>query len=335
MDTIKNTKTYLSKICFMNYVLCFLMLALYKITDINLYFYLCIITYVMIVFFYIAISKNQSKMMKLLIQHADAIIDQKPFCTIDGEGDIALLSHKLFLLSKRYHTLIWTVEQEKVKLKDYIEDISHQLKTPITSMRLNEELLLETPLQPTQYQKIENIYQQTLKMNHLVDDLLTLTKLDANSISFQFHDYDVEDIFEIVEENLDYLIKENKVAIEYHYHHEMILCDQLWLSEAIENIMKNFIEKNKNQKIFVDVDQYDSLTLMKIYDHGNGFLEKDIPHLFERFYRGQNNDNHGVGIGLSLAKEIIDKHHGIVRAYNQKGAVIEISIPQILAKKKL
>lgn len=335
MDTVKRAHPYLRKINMILYGLLWFLLILFLIYREDYMIYMaCIILGIWRLCWY-CYEQRERKQLKYLIQCADDIIDQKSFDIIDGEGELSLLSHKLYILNKRYHTLLSQMHQEQIKLKDYIEDISHQLKTPITSMRLNEELLLENEFKEEHRQKIQHIYSQTLKMNHLVDDLLTLAKLDAHSIEFHFQDYPIELLIEDVEEQLSYLFIQNDVHLHLHHHQEMILCDYEWLEEALKNILKNSIEKNPHSFIDIEVYHYESITKIKIQDHGLGFLQEDLPHIFERFYRGVHKDYQGVGIGLSLAKEIVERHHGIIHAYNQNGAVIEISIPRLFAKKKI
>ena len=286
-------------------------------------------------FIYHIIEKRKHSQLNYLIQNVDDIIDHKQIEIIDGEGEIALLSHKLFTLNKRYYALIEQMHQEQLKLKDYIEDISHQLKTPITSMRINEELLLESSVSQKQKDQLVALHTQTLKMNDLVNDLLTLALIDSQSIEFQFQDYPIEVLIEDIEEDLDYLLIEKEMNIELHYSQEKILCDKKWFEEALKNIIKNCIEKNEKSIVSIDVETIETLTILKIHDQGKGFIEEDIPHLFDRFYRGKNKDYEGVGIGLALSKAIIEQHHGIIEARNDHGALFEIRIPKLLAKKKL
>ena len=95
------------------------------------------------------------------------------------------------------------------------------------------------------------------------------------------------------------------------------------------------MENNHDQCLDIKVYQNDSLIKILIQDHGEGIDEDDLHHLFERFYRSQQNQKEGVGIGLSLAKEIIEKHHGIINVYNNQGAVFELIFPKFLAKRKV
>ena len=258
------------------------------------------------ILFYFLEQKNKKKQMNYLIQCCDAIIEQKDFSIIDGESKESLLSNKLFL-----------------KLKDYIEDISHQLKTPITSIRIQTELLLEE----NQNKKLYAIEHQIQRIQLLVNDLQTIALLDSHNIQYCFKEYDLQMLIDEIEEDLDYLnpqIRLNKNI--------KVLCDEKWFIEALENIIKNCLEKNST---LLSIFAYENETTLKmmIQDQGNGFKEKDLPFLFQRFYRGENSK--GTGLGLYIAKEIIEAHHGFIKAYNQQGACFEIVLPQMKMKKKI
>ena len=261
--------------------------------------------------------------MNYLIQCCDAIIEQKDFSIIDGESKESLLSNKLFLLNKRYHQSLKAIKKEQLKLKDYIEDISHQLKTPITSIRIQTELLLEE----NQNEKLYAIEHQIQRIQLLVNDLQTIALLNSHNIQYCFKEYDLEMLIDEIEEDLDYLNP------QIHLNKNIkLLCDEKWFIEALENIIKNCLEKNSTPlSIFV----YENETTLKmiIQDQGNGFKEKDLPFLFQRFYRGENSK--GTGLGLYIAKEIIEAHHGFIKAYNQQGACFEIVLPQMKMKKKI
>lgn len=335
MDAVAKTHSYLKKGLWITYIICFISLIFFFYTNVYVYMGICILCLMVMGMIYMIVEKKRKQQLEFLIQNTDAIIDQKPFNIIDGEGEISLLSHKLYILNKRYYSLLKKMKQEQLELKDYIENISHQLKTPITSIRLNEEILLETMESSKQKEKIKQIYHQTLKMNQLVEELLTLALLDSQSIEFKYEHYSIESLIEDVEEDLHYLLQQKHMSIQLHHHQETLLCDKKWMEEALKNIIKNYVEKNQDNFIDIFIENSESLTRISIQDHGDGFLEVDIPHLFERFYRGQSRDYHGVGIGLALSKEIIEQHHGMITAKNQGGAYIEITIPQLLAKKKI
>ena len=273
--------------------------------------------------FYLWNQNHKKKQVNYLIQCCDAIIEQKDFSIIDGESKESLLSNKLYVLNKRYHQSLEAVKKEQLKLKDYIEDISHQLKTPITSIRIQTELLLEE----NQNKKLYSIEHQIQRIQLLVNDLQTIALLDSHNIQYCFKEYDLQTLIDEIEEDLDYL--NPKIHLNKNIK---VLCDEKWFIEALENIIKNCLEKNSTPlSIFV----YENETTLKmmIQDQGNGFKKKDLPFLFQRFYRGENSK--GTGLGLYIAKEIIEAHHGFMKAYNQQGACFEIVLPQMKMKKKI
>lgn len=333
MDTVK-AHPYYKKIMFICYLLIIIGILLALMLEQSVYLYISLISCIVFGVMYSVYNKRLFNQLRVLIYNCDAIIDGKKLNTIDGEGEISLLSNKLFILNKRYYALIDKMRDEQVELKNYIENISHQLKTPITSMRLNEELLLEVIDNEKQKEKINEIYIQTLKMNQLVNDLLTLALIDSHSVEFKYEDHSLEYMINDIEEDLEYLLREHNMNIRLNKDIHL-LCDRKWLIEALKNIIKNCIEKNNDSYIDIYVQELDSLIEITIRDYGKGFLEEDLFHIFERFYRGKNQDYKGVGIGLALSKQIIEEHHGYIKASNNNGAVINIVLPKIFGKKKL
>ena len=113
------------------------------------------------------------------------------------------------------------------------------------------------------------------------------------------------------------------------------MCDYKWFKEALINILKNCIEYSQHQIVDIHIDETETLIRIVIRDYGQGFSKEDLKHIFERFYRGQNKQKNGIGIGMAMVKEIVEAHHGSIHIYNQNGAVFEIYLPKIFAKKKL
>ena len=286
---------------------------------------------------YVILKNSETKLnrqLDYLIECSEKIIENRigHIQIIDGESKLSVLSHKLYLLNERFFKLLEKINQEKVKLKDYIEDISHQIKTPITSMQINEELLLETKLSLSQKKKIENIYDQTQKINQLLEVLLRLAKLEANTIDFDFKDYYLYELIDNVENILTPLLLQNNVKINFNDTKQKLRCDFVWLSEAIENILKNCIEINPDDTIDIYLEDKPSYLKIYFHDHGGGFSQEDLQHLFDRFFSSKN--TRGFGIGLALAKEIINAHHGTIEAINDHGALFIITLPKIFAKQK-
>jgi K+-sensing histidine kinase KdpD len=331
MESIKQAHPYSKKILLISYIISIFCILLFFYTNNINYIITSLICLIILGITYYILQKREKKQFNYLIKCSDYIIDQKDFEIIDGEGVIPILSHKLFILNKRYKTLLTKNTQEQIKLKNYIEDISHQIKTPITSMRINIELLLE---EDNKHQnKLKSIYKQILKINQLVDSLLTLALFDSHSIQLKYEDYPIELLIDNIEIELSYLLEKNNMSINL-MNNKILSIDKKWMEEALKNIIKNFIENNSNSSIDISINESDAIYTICIKDYGKGFIKEDIPHLFERFYRGKNNDKKGIGIGLALAYEIIKCHHGTINAYNQDGALIIITLPKINAKKK-
>lgn len=273
--------------------------------------------------FYFMDRKRRRKQLDYFIQCCDDIVDQKDFQVIDGEAKECLLSHKLFTLSKRYHQTLDTIHQEQSKLKDYIEDISHQLKTPMTAIRINTELLLDEQND----KRLTSIYYQIKRIQNLVNDLQTIALIDSHNIIFDFQKYELEDMIDDIQEDLSYLNPSIKLN-----HNISLLCDYRWMIEALENIIKNCLETSQSA-IYIDVKDSESTYNIIIQDEGTGFKEEDLKQLFQRFYRGK--DSQGTGLGLYIAREIIEAHHGLIHAYNKEGACFEMVLPKLNVKKKL
>lgn len=276
---------------------------------------------------YLLFIKKLNKYLLLLVEITQNIIDQedKQLPYLDGEGSIAVLYSHLSILDTRLKNLIHTLKKEQQKLKGYIEDISHQIKTPLTSMILKEEMLLEND--PNDI--LLSVYHATEKIQYLIESLLRFAQIESHSIQYKKENYDLQSLLNHVEDHLSALLEHYQVHINYAVHHR-IYCDEDWMCEAIENIIKNCIERGNN----VEITTQDATSYIEIYIHddGEGFDKNDLPHLFERFYKS---NSQGVGIGLSLAKAIIHDHHGTIDAYNHDGAVFKITLPHKTTKNKV
>lgn len=322
MENIKkqqNMEIYI----FICYILCFLIVLFQSFYQNHLLSHIVIIFMLFSAFFYYKNKKMKDKQFDYLIQCCEHIVEQKDFQVIDGESKESLLSHKLFILNKRYHQTLETIHQEQLKLKDYIEDISHQLKTPMTSIRINTELLLEEKND----NRLTSIYHQIHRIQNLVNDLQTIALIDSHNIIFDFKQYELEDIIFEIQDDLSYL--EPTIHLNQNIN---FLCDYKWFIEALENIIKNCLETSGSH-IDISAIENESTYNIIIQDHGTGINNKDIQYLFQRFYRGKNSQ--GTGLGLYISKEIIEAHHGFIRAYNNNGACFEIVIPKLNVKKKL
>ncbi len=280
--------------------------------------YFLVISLIMLSLFYY-VSKSFIIELYADIRNVIQSIHQKNDYMIQ-DGDLGLLYDEVKQLQNRTNAYEQTIEEEKKKLRKTIEDICHQLKTPITSISIYNELL------KNDYQKeyVEESYQQIEKITYLLNSLLTLAKLESNQIEFDFQDLYIKNIIQLSLQSLHSLLQIHDINVEIEDCHIHLYCDESWIQEAISNILKNNIEHGCS-KIHISFVKYNQYIKIVIHNNGEEINSKDLPHIFERFYHTQNQQ--GVGIGLSLSQEIIQRHHGSIEAYNQDGVVFEIMLP--------
>lgn len=217
-------------------------------------------------------------------------------------------------------TSLYQTRDEAVQTKnDFAENLSniaHQIKTPITAISLTVQTLGE------KYSKkeLEPIERQLGRLTHLEESLLILTRLDAGTLFFQKEEIDVFTILVLAADNLQEFFERSGTSVDIPELGEMaVTADLEWTMEAVINIMKNCMEHQNGGTIHCSYEQNPLYTQILIWDEGEGFYKEDLPHIFERFYRGQNAAKEGIGIGLALSKEIIERQNGTIRAKNLPG----------------
>ena len=199
-------------------------------------------------------------------------------------------------------------------------DISHQLKTPLTTLRLYTEL--------DNAPHMEASLEQIQRMENLIQALLRLERLCADGYAFNFAPADAEGIIRELWQSLQAIWPEKKLVIEGSAH---IRCDENWLGEAFLNLLKNACEHTPEDGIIrVQLERTEAAFFCVIEDNGCGVAPDELPKLFQRFYRAQHGCKNGAGIGLAIVKEIIQRHHGNIVAENgQHGLKIIISMPML------
>lgn len=216
--------------------------------------------------------------------------------------------------------------QAKVNFADNLANIAHQLKTPITSAFLSLQLMKNTT--PNIYG--EQIERQLDRLNRLEESLLTLSKIDAGTLHMEFSQVDIYTALNLAAENLNDLMMKENISVDIPDHGCIeIYGDMEWTMEALLNLMKNCMEHSKyGGTIHCDYSSNPLYAEILIWDDGEGFQAEDIPHLFERFYRGKGAAGDGIGIGLSLAHSIFELQNGNITARNlpEGGACFEIRV---------
>ena len=199
-------------------------------------------------------------------------------------------------------------------------DISHQLKTPLTTLRLYTEL----DDAPHAAQCLEQIQ----RMEDLIGALLRLERLCADGYAFHFGTSDVETIIREQWQGLQAIWPHKKLMLEGSAR---IRCDENWLGEAFLNLLKNACEHTGEDGVIrVKLERTDAAFFCTVEDNGGGVSPEELPKLFQRFYRAEHQSKNGAGIGLAIVKEIIQRHHGVITAENDReGLKMSISMPML------
>lgn len=240
-----------------------------------------------------------------------------------GEDEFSKLEDEIYkTVTSLYHTRDAAV-QVKNNYAENLSNIAHQLKTPITSISLSLQMMQKGISE----NHLEQVQKQLLRLAHLEESLLVLSRLDAGTLLLKKQEVDVFTVLVLAADNLQELCSEAGTFIDIPELGEMaVTVDLDWTMEAIMNLMKNCIEHNKGGTVRCFYEQNPLYVEITIWDEGEGFMKEDIPYLFERFYRGKNASESGIGIGLALSKEIVERQNGTIRAKNivDAGACFEI-----------
>ena len=226
-------------------------------------------------------------------------------------------------LENRIAVLTERLREENARTSSLTADISHQLKTPLTSVSVMLNRLIEDENMPedVRLELLTDVKHSSTHIIFLVQSLLTLSRLDADAIKMKVENVSVGEIFDICTEKTEILAELREVTVTHSDCREMnLLCDKKWVSEAITNIVKNCIEHSyQGGNVILSAKQNKLFTDITIKDNGCGIPENELPHIFERFYKGTNSNENSIGIGLSLAKTVIEKNRGYIKVKSEVG----------------
>ena len=273
---------------------------------------------VSLLFIFLKYNSSKDKQLKKITRYIEEINNKNYKLDIDEntEDELSILKNEIYKTTVMLKESAENSMQDKINLKDSLSDISHQLKTPLTSITIMLDNILETPNMDeiTKTEFIKDIKRQIININFLVSSILKLSKLDACSINFINKEENIERIINYSINNVSALSDLKNVKINLNGNKESkIYCDFKWQVEAITNILKNCIEYYyENSKIDIFYEQNKMYSKVVIKDYGRGIEKKDLPHIFERFYKGKNSSSESVGIGLALSKSIIEKNNGYI-----------------------
>ncbi len=232
----------------------------------------------------------------------------------NSEDELSLLDNQIYRTTVKFREQAENSRKDKENLQKSLSDISHQLKTLLTSIIVMVENILDDDDMPLEIRRefLNDIKHNTNTISFLVQSLLKLSKLDAEAVKFRYEQVEVKSIVDECIKNTAVMAEILGVRLETDCNDIILNCDRKWLCEAITNIIKNCIEHSHNGNIKITADQNKLYTKISIKDNGSGITKEDLPHIFERFYKGKNSSDDSVGIGLSLAKTIIEKQGGYI-----------------------
>ncbi len=294
--------------------------------------FLTILFISLMLFFLNQFKKSENKDLEVIIDYLEKINKHNYELKIEEneEGNLSILKNEIYKTAVFLNEQASKSQEEKEKLKVFLSDISHQLKTPLTSINLMIDNILDNNnLSLEEKRKILFQIKHKIKhINSLILILLKLAKFDSNTIVFKRQNNDLLTIINEASMNVSALADLKNIEININSNDNInIYCDYKWEVEALTNIIKNCIEYSlENSKIDIFINDNNLYTKLTIKDYGKGMDKEEIENIFKRFYKGNNSFNDSIGIGLSLAKNIIEKDNGLISVKSKKNNGTEFII---------
>lgn len=243
----------------------------------------------------------------------------------EGEGDFSILSNQFNNMSNRLESTLGSLKEEKIFLKNIISDISHQLKTPLSSLIMLNELIIEDENMEEDIRKdfLNKMKSQLSRMEWLIINLLKLARIEAGAIQFREERVPLIEVVKASISSLNMKASEKKQKINIIGENEdfYLYGDMDWTIEALINIIKNSIEHSyEGGEIKISLGETPLFSQIIIEDNGEGIDKKDLPHIFKRFYKASTKVKaESIGIGLNLSKSIIEAQNGSIKVRSEKG----------------
>ena len=246
--------------------------------------------------------------------YLDGNVDARIEC--NEEGELYTLFHSVNSMAAILNAHAANELREKEFLKDTISDISHQLKTPLAALNIYNGLLQDETESLSEVKEFAALSEQELdRIEMLVQSLLKITRLDAGAIVFEKTEENVAEMMKDVELHFAYRAgMEQKQIVLSGADDITMVCDRDWMIEAMDNLVKNALDHTKTgDTVHVEWQTGSSALQIRVRDNGCGIHPEDLYHIFKRFYRSRfSKDQQGIGLGLPLAKAIIEAHSGTI-----------------------
>lgn len=276
-----------------------------------------IITLIIILLIYLN-SRHNKKELNNIIKYLKELNRGNYNLAIDlnNEGELSILKNEIYTTTIMLREKAEQERQDKINLKDSLTNISHQLKTPLTSISLLVDNLSDELIPDNIKQEfLSDIKNQVESINELIIILLKLSRFDANVVTFNKESINVKNILIDILKHIDILREVKNIDIHLTGSNDVtFMGDYKWEYEALSNIIKNCLEYTpQNKNIYITYKETNIYTEIIIQDEGLGMTPEEKNKIFTRFYKGINSSNNNFGIGLSLAKEIITKDNGKIK----------------------
>ena len=278
---------------------------------------------------------QEQSMEDAAFQIAEYILDRrKGGIECDEEGAMYHLFHEVNSLVTIADAHADSERQAKEFLRDTISDISHQLKTPIAALNIYNGILQQEAEDIATVQKFAALSEQELdRIESLVQSLLKMARLDAGAITLEQSPENLSELLEHIRGQYSFRAEQEGKEIDLEGDEQAsLLCDRIWMTEAIGNLLKNALDHTaQGDRILVQWQQSPCLTTISVEDTGSGIHPEDLYHIFKRFYRSRfSKDIQGIGLGLPLAKSIIEAHQGSIEVLSElgRGTTFTINFPR-------
>ena len=270
------------------------------------------------------LGQQERKMEEAARQIAEYILDRREGgIECNEEGAMYRLFHEVNSLVTIADAHADSERQAREFLRDTISDISHQLKTPIAALNIYNGILQQEAAVAETVQRFADLSEQELdRIESLVQSLLKMARLDAGAITLEQSPENLSELLEHIRGQYSFRAEQEEKEIDLEGDERAsLLCDRTWLTEAIGNLVKNALDHTaRGDRILVQWQQSPCLTTIAIEDTGSGIHPEDLYHIFKRFYRSRfSKDTQGVGLGLPLAKSIIEAHQGSIEVHSELG----------------
>lgn len=279
-------------------------------------------------------TKARYKSIAQISDQIDLVLHNEDCLDIEelDEGELSILHSEIQKMTLRIREQNDSLKKEKAYLADSLADIAHQLRTPLTAINLLLSLLANSTDANEQKAFVRETEALLVQMDWLITALLKISRLDAGVVAWKKVPIDIGHLMDTALRPIQIPIELHNIDIQINVPKGVVIQgDHEWLSEAIQNILKNCMESaGENGKIEIACTDNPLFTEMTIHDSGLGFKKEDLPHLFERFYRGKSPSTSGYGIGLALSKTIITSQGWTITAKNHPkgGAIFAIRFPK-------